>query len=76
MITGDNYALALAYFQTSLPDEGFALLQGNMMHDMYHYMIPGGLGAHNGGACFLFVAVIFNRKCRVRPLVWVFQQEM
>lgn len=32
---GDNYALALAYFQTGLPDGGFQLLQGNMLHDMY-----------------------------------------
>ena len=31
---GDNYALALAYFQTGLPDDGFALLEGNMQHDM------------------------------------------
>ena len=31
---GDNYALALAYFQTGLPDGGFKLLQGNMLHDM------------------------------------------
>ena len=31
---GDNYALALAYFQTGLPDGGFQLLQGNMLHDM------------------------------------------
>ena len=46
---GDNYALALAYFQAGLPDGGFELLQGNLRHDMYHYMIPGGLGAHNGG---------------------------
>jgi hypothetical protein len=46
---GDNYALSLAYFQTGLPDDGFAILQGNAQHDMYHYMIPGGLGAHNGG---------------------------
>ena len=45
---GDNYALALAYFQTGLPDGGFQLLQGNMQHDMYRYMLPGGLGAHNG----------------------------
>ncbi len=34
---GDNYALALAYFQAGLPDGGWALLQGNMMHDMFHY---------------------------------------
>ena len=46
---GDNYALALAYFQTGLPDGGFDLLQGNLMHDMYNYMSPGALGSHNGG---------------------------
>ncbi len=46
---GDNYALALAYFQVGLPDGAFELLQGNLMHDMYRYMSPGALGSHNGG---------------------------
>lgn len=49
---GDNYALALAYFQTGLPDGGFDLLQGNLMHDMFNYMSPGALGSHNGGLDF------------------------
>ena len=49
---GDNYALALAYFQTGLPDGGFSLLQGNLHHDMFHFMSPGTLGSHNGGTDF------------------------
>eukprot|EP01047_Picozoa_sp_COSAG01_P044334 COSAG01_NODE_3998_length_5447_cov_2.455871_2_plen_616_part_00 len=49
---GDNYALALAYFQVGLPDGAFELLQGNLMHDMYRYMSPGALGSHNGGLDF------------------------
>ena len=42
---GDNYALALAYFQTGLPDGGWDLLQGNLYHDMFRYMSPGALGS-------------------------------
>ena len=42
---GDNYALALAYFQTGLPDGGWDLLQGNLYHDMFNYMSPGALGS-------------------------------
>ena len=49
---GDNYALALAYFQVGLPDGAFELLQGNLVHDMYRYMSPGALGSHNGGLDF------------------------
>jgi hypothetical protein len=27
-------------------------MQGNLMHDVFHWMSPGTLGAHNGGTDF------------------------
>ena len=49
---GDNYALALAYFQAGQQDAGYAVLLGNLRHDMFNQSVPGALGAHNGGIDF------------------------
>lgn len=45
---GDNHMLALSYFKAGLPDDGWEVLFGNVYHDMYNYISPGLLGAHNG----------------------------
>ena len=58
---GDNYALALAYFQTGLPDGGWDLLQGNLYHDMFNYMSPGALGSRASSALFPAVRLL-NRS--------------
>ena len=37
----ENYGLALAYFQTGLPDEGWKLFKGNYRESMYNNNVPG-----------------------------------
>lgn len=41
MHSGDNYHLALAYFQTGLADDGWNVLLGTYVDAMYDHMIPG-----------------------------------
>ena len=47
--SGDNYALAQAYFATGLPDDGFNVLIGNLWRDMVLSGVPGQAGGFNGG---------------------------
>jgi hypothetical protein len=49
MWPGDNYALALAYFQTGLPDDGWKLLRGTFPQQLLFGTVPGDLG-HPAGA--------------------------
>ena len=35
-----------------LAEDGYAVLRGNLMHDMYNFVSPGVLGASNGGIDF------------------------
>ena len=58
---GDNYALALAYFKAGLPEGGYAVLRGNLLHDMYDFVSPGGLGASIGGMDFNDIVHPFAR---------------
>ena len=37
----ENYSLALAYFQSGLPDEAWKLLKGNYRESMYNHNVPG-----------------------------------
>jgi hypothetical protein len=49
MWPGDNYHLALAYFQTGLGAEGWSLLRGTFPQQMFFGPVPGDLG-HPAGA--------------------------
>lgn len=49
---GDNYALSLAYFKAGLPDEAWDILRGSFMHSAYNDIVPGNLGARQGGIDF------------------------
>jgi hypothetical protein len=52
MWPGDNYGLALAYFQTGLADDGWAVLRGTFPHMAFFGPVPGDLGFPNGGTDF------------------------
>ena len=52
MWSGDNSGLALAYFLTGLPDDGFAVLNGTLHKDMLQSAVPGQSGGANGGTDF------------------------
>jgi hypothetical protein len=58
---GDNYHLALAYFQTGMPTEGWELLQGNFLESMYAGVVPGGLASANSSTDFTDIVSIFCR---------------
>ncbi len=49
MWPGDNYHLALAYFQTGLSTEGWSLLRGTFPQQMFFGAVPGDFG-HPAGA--------------------------
>jgi hypothetical protein len=49
MWPGDNYHLALAYFQTGLGADGWSLLRGTFPQQMFFGPVPGDLG-HPAGA--------------------------
>lgn len=49
---GDNYHLALSYFQSELPNEGWEIMKGTFMHSAYNHTVPGNLGSDQGGIDF------------------------
>ena len=49
---GDDYHLALAYFQTGLPEEGWSLLRGMFPQQMLFGQVPGDMGHPAGGTDF------------------------
>lgn len=49
---GDNYALALAYFRAGLPNDAWDILRGTFMHSAFDDIVPGNLGARQGGVDF------------------------
>ncbi len=49
---GDVYALALAYFQTGLPEEGWELLLGATLESAYASSVPGGFSHIGAGTDF------------------------
>ncbi|HBE41239.1 MAG TPA: hypothetical protein DDW27_08555, partial [Bacteroidales bacterium] len=57
---GDNYHLALAYYQTGLPDMAWELVKGNYLRSMCHYISPGSLGDYYAND-FADIADMFNR---------------
>lgn len=52
MWPGDNYHLALSYFQAGFPEEGWDIMKGTFMHSAYGHTVPGNLGADQGGIDF------------------------
>ncbi len=61
MWPGDNYHLAMAYFQTGLADEGWNVLRGTFPHMAYYGPVPGDLGHAAGGTDFNDCASMFCR---------------
>jgi len=62
MWPGDNYHLALAYFQTGLADEGWTVLRGTFPDMAFCGPVPGDLGFPNGGTDFNDCASMFCRS--------------
>ncbi len=58
---GENYHLALAYFQTGLAEEGWNLLKGNYREWMYNSVVPGNLGHESCGTDFTDISSTFCR---------------
>jgi hypothetical protein len=61
MWPGDNYHLAMAYFQTGMADEGWNVLRGTFPHLMFFGPVPGDLGHTAGGTDFNDCASMFAR---------------
>ncbi len=61
MWPGDNYQLALAYFQTGLPEEGWSLLHGTFPQQMFYGTVPADLGHPAGATDFNDCASMFAR---------------
>ena len=49
---GDNYHLALAYFQSGMANDGWDILRGNFMETAFNHLVPGNLGSIQGGIDF------------------------
>lgn len=49
---GDNYHLALAYFQAGLPRDGWDILRGTFVTAAFNQPGPGNLGSPQGGTDF------------------------
>lgn len=49
---GDNYHLALSYFQAGLPNDGWDIMKGNYMHSAFNNHVPGDLASEQGGIDF------------------------
>lgn len=62
MWPGDNYALALAYFQTGLPDDGWTVLRGTFPQQLLFGTVPGDLGHPAGATDFNDCASMFARS--------------
>lgn len=49
---GDNYHLALSYYQAGLPNDGWDILRGTYTHTAFNHLVPGNFGGHQGGTDF------------------------
>lgn len=61
MWPGDNYHLALAYFQTGLPADGWDILRGTFLESGCAGPVPGNLGHKVGGVDFNDCSSMFCR---------------
>ncbi len=58
---GDNYHLALSYFLSGLPDDGWDILRGTFMSTAFDHLVPGNLGGEQGGTDFGDCVHTFSR---------------
>ena len=58
---GDNYHLALSYFQSGLPNDGYDILRGTFMRTAYNHISPGNFGGIQGGVDFGDCVHTFSR---------------
>ncbi len=58
---GDNYHLALAYFQSGLAADGWDVFRGGFLHTAFDQLVPGDFGAPAGGTDFGDCAHMFAR---------------
>jgi hypothetical protein len=58
---GDNYHLALAYFQTGLAGQGWELLKGNLLDTAYARVSPGSQSMAGAGTDFGDILPLFCR---------------
>lgn len=58
---GDNYHLALSYFQSGLADDGYDIFRGTFLRTAYHHLSPGNLGGVQGGVDFGDCVHTFSR---------------
>jgi len=49
---GDNYHLALSYFQSGLPNDAYDIFRGAFMQSGFNEKVPGNLGDPSGGIDF------------------------
>lgn len=49
---GDNYHLALAYFQAGMAQEGWDVFRGTLLHSAFNNVVPGDFGDRAGGTDF------------------------
>ncbi len=49
---GDNYHLALSYFQSGLPEDGYDIFRGTFLRTAFNHISPGNLGGVQGGIDF------------------------
>ncbi len=58
---GDNYHLALSYFQAGLPDDGYDIFRGTFLRTGFNHISPGNLGGVQGGIDFGDCVHTFSR---------------
>lgn len=58
---GDNYHLALAYFQSGLAADGWEVMRGAFLTTAFNHLVPGDFGAPAGGTDFGDCAHMFGR---------------
>jgi hypothetical protein len=61
LYAGENFHLALAYYQTGLAAEGWKILMGNYREWLYNRTVPGGLSHQSCGTDFSDIASPFCR---------------
>jgi hypothetical protein len=61
MYPGENYQLALAYYQTGLAADGWKLLLGNYREGFYNSVVPGAVSHKSCGTDFADATTMFCR---------------
>ncbi|WP_347840581.1 DUF4450 domain-containing protein [uncultured Draconibacterium sp.] len=58
---GDNYHLALSYYQAGLPTGAWDIFRGTYTHTAFNHNVPGNLGGQQGGTDFGDCVHTFSR---------------